>query len=803
MEGSIETKEEDHDLLMVEQELVDVRKQIRILQQREKQLLELQETIVQFSEANKKQNKSQSSNETKPTTDWAATFPWESKVMAVLQDVFGLREFRTHQREVINATLSGKDCFLVMPTGGGKSLCFQLPAILSAGTVIVISPLLSLIQDQVMSLQQANVYAVMLTSFSSKEEVKTTYMEMLNPNSKLKLIYVTPERIAKSKMFLSKLEKMHSLGRLSRIVIDEAHCCSQWGHDFRPDYRTLGILKRQFKSVPIIALTATATPAVAADVKAMLQINRCEFFKSSFNRPNLYYQVRSKPKSHDEVIEDMYRFITEHHPKDSGIVYCFSRKESEQVAIALQEKGIACSCYHADMNPEHRQLVHQQWSRNEIMVVVATIAFGMGINKPDVRFVMHHTLSKSLEGYYQESGRAGRDGVAAQCIIYYRAADTSRQSTMVFAEESGLRNLYRMVKFCEDLSTCRRVLIGQYFGEPFSAVDCGMMCDNCAEPKELIKKQFTDESRKVVQIVQELSELEEKVTMLQLMDTLKGNGKKAAKVRHIGTCLKETSKDDIERLLVWLIINQFLQEEFHHTPYSTNSYVICGKNAKGLLNGQFTVELDFPVDIKSGKVRDLEVEQDPNRLVIDKLKELRVQLARQHVLYPHIVLNEAEMTSLARNAPTSMESLSSLLPSAKVAKYGTAILSYLEGLDLEQLRQQATVKETEKKKQKRAPSKKRKRVVPLSSSDEEDGEDEDESHDDDFEDGIDIDRDEVDVAVAAKKPKTKAKGSSHTVRKKRKPVGTDTMAAASSEDRKLASSSSSDPNAWIEVEISD
>jgi len=341
-----------------------------------------------------------------PTADdkrikkWAGQFDWNQDAYKRLQNIFGLQEFRPLQREIINATLFGKDCFVLLPTGGGKSLCYQLPALMSQGLTLVVSPLVSLIQDQIAQLNALDVPASCLTGLISDGDLKAVQADirsMLNGEdiTLIKLLYVTPEKIAHSSPFKKQLDALYAKGLLARIVIDEAHCISQWGHDFRKDYRGLSVFKQKFGDVPLMALTATATEKVKQDVLATLGIGHAVEFKGSFNRSNLKYTVRKRGGK--KVVEDVANLIKARHSGSAGIIYCLSRKDCEVTADALLSLGVQADYYHAGR--EDREDVQHRWSSDEVQVICATIAFGMGINKPDVRFVIHLSLPKSLEGY--------------------------------------------------------------------------------------------------------------------------------------------------------------------------------------------------------------------------------------------------------------------------------------------------------------------------------------------------------------------------------------------------------------------
>ncbi|KAL9955233.1 hypothetical protein ACROYT_G036526 [Oculina patagonica] len=431
----------------------------------------------------------------------------------------------------------------------------------------------------------------------------------LTRQSELKLLYVTPEKIAKSKRFMAKLEKTFEGGRLSRIVIDEVHCTSQWGHDFRPDYKILGILKRQFPGVPILGLTATATTKVVDDVKKILGLQEdCVLFKASFNRPNLFYEVRHKPSKHDECMDEIQKLLTQKFSGQSGIVYCFSRKESVTIASSLMSRGIKAACYHGDLDGQSRSEVHRAWTSNAIQVVVATVAFGMGIDKPDVRFVIHHSLSKSMENFYQESGRAGRDDKESHCILFYRPFDVFQQSTMVFTEQTGLENLYGMLAYCQQQKTCRRALIGRHFGESWNPAECHKMCDNCKNTADQLDgsspfetRDITNYCQDVLKILQQAASLSERVTAIKLVDAWCGKGQTSLRMRDVKA--PDLSREDCERVIVNLLLEGVLREDFHFTPYSTISYLLPGPKAKLVQKAGKKVFMDFKVDSRFKKVK--------------------------------------------------------------------------------------------------------------------------------------------------------------------------------------------------------
>lgn len=591
-----------------------------------------------------------------------------------LKHFFGYDSFRPGQREIVEAALEQRDMMIVMPTGGGKSLCFQLPALLKPGLSVVVSPLIALMQDQVEALLDNGIGATFLNSTLSAQEVRSRETAILE--GKIKLLYVAPERLL-GERFLPFLDRVAEKLEISAFAIDEAHCVSEWGHDFRPEYRQMEQVRDRYPDIPIMALTATATERVRQDIIQQLTLRNPYIHVASFNRPNLYYEVRPKTKhSFAEVLQIIQK------KGGSGIIYCLSRKKVEEVAYKLQQSGIEALPYHAGMNDADRSTNQTRFIRDDVQVMVATIAFGMGINKPDVRFVIHYDLPKNLEGYYQESGRAGRDNEPAHCSLFFGYGDVKiieyiiDQKPDEQEQRIAKQQLRRVINYAES-TDCRRTIQLSYFGDSFPG-NCGH-CDNCCSQKPV--EDWTLEAMKFLSGV---ARCREKFGMNHIIDVLRGSkNQKVLQYQHdqlstygIG---KDRSADDW-KMLVRSLLHQGLLDE------TTDGFPILKLNEKSweVMKRQRTVEIAVePKREVQGKNRSLAVEVESLFAI---LRTLRKQIADEQFVPPYVVFPDKSLRDMAEKRPQNLREFEDVygVGSNKRDKYGQVFLEAIRTFCQEQ-----------------------------------------------------------------------------------------------------------------------
>ncbi len=591
-----------------------------------------------------------------------------------LKHFFGYDSFRPGQREIVEAALEKRDMMIVMPTGGGKSLCFQLPALLKPGLTVVVSPLIALMQDQVEALQDNGIGATFLNSTLSAMETRSRETAILE--GKIKLLYVAPERLL-GERFLPFLDIVANKLGISAFAIDEAHCVSEWGHDFRPEYRQMERVRDRYPDIPIMGLTATATERVRQDIIQQLTLRNPYIHVASFNRPNLYYEVRPKTKhSFAEVLQIIQK------KGGSGIIYCLSRKKVEEVAYKLQQSGIEALAYHAGMNNVDRATNQTRFIRDDVQVMVATVAFGMGINKPDVRFVIHYDLPKNLEGYYQESGRAGRDNEPSHCTLFFGFGDVKTIDYIIDQKPDpqeqriAKQQLRRVINYAES-SDCRRTVQLSYFGDSFPG-NCGN-CDNCCNKKPV--EDWTIEAMKFLSCI---ARCQEKFGMNHIIDVLRGSkSQKISQYQHnqlstygIG---KDRSADEWKRLSRSLLNQGFLDER-------TDGFPILKLNEKSweIMKRQRTVEIAIePQREVPGKTRSLAVEVEGLFAI---LRTLRKQIADEQFVPPYVVFADKSLRDMAEKRPQNLTQFEEVygVGSNKRDKYGKVFLEAIRTFCQEQ-----------------------------------------------------------------------------------------------------------------------
>ena len=590
----------------------------------------------------------------------------------ILKTYFGYTEFRPQQKEIITNILKKKDTLVLMPTGGGKSLCYQIPAIMMEGTAIVVSPLISLMKDQVEALQANGIAARALNSMNSDTDNTNVRMECLQ--GKVKLLYISPERLISETNYL--LRDIN----ISLFAIDEAHCISQWGHDFRPEYTQLDILRKQFPRIPIVALTATADKITRQDIVKQLKMNEPEVFISSFDRPNLSLDVK-KGYQQKEKIRIIKRFI-EKHGNESGIIYCMSRKTTEKVAELLYDEGFDTAVYHAGLSNFEREQTQDDFINDRVQIVCATVAFGMGIDKSNVRWVIHYNLPKSIESFYQEIGRAGRDGMKSDTMLFYSLGDMIQLTK--FAEESNqkeinIEKLNRMQQYAE-ADICRRRILLSYFGETMEH-DCGN-CDVCRNPPERF-----DGTIIIQKALSAIARTNQQIATGTLIEILRGNftqeisEKEYDKIKTFGAGRDIPSRHWQNYLL------QMLNMGYIEIAYNENNHLKITELGAKVLYGKQNAELvvikedEFsnkqykkntivtsPVQIKKNAYGNMENEDS----LFETLRLLRLKLAEQEAIPPYIVMSDSTLQSLCDKKPKNLEDLDDIsgFSEYKKKKYG-------------------------------------------------------------------------------------------------------------------------------------
>jgi ATP-dependent DNA helicase RecQ len=610
----------------------------------------------------------------------------DTNLKSHLKKYFGYSQFRGNQEAIIKNILNRQNTFVIMPTGAGKSLCYQLPAIIQGGTAIVISPLIALMKNQVDQLNALNINAQFLNSTLNKTEINRVKRETLNGN--VKLLYVAPESLTKEEnvRFLREAD-------ISFVAVDEAHCISEWGHDFRPEYRRIkAIIGQLGDDVPVIALTATATPKVQLDIQKNLQMEDADLFKSSFNRENLYYEVRPKKQAKKQLIQ----FIKQHKGK-SGIVYCLSRKKVEEIAEFLRLNDINAAPYHAGLDPNVRMRNQDAFLNEDVDVIVATIAFGMGIDKPDVRFVIHYNVPKSLEGYYQETGRAGRDGLEGRCMMFYSYNDILKlekfnKDKPVTERDNARMLLHEMIAYAES-SVCRKRQLLHYFGE-YMEKNCGY-CDNCVNPKEKYEGQAF-----VTTVLRAVDQTGERFGISHLTAVIRGSENQyVSSYDHDQLAVYGIGKEQDDAFWGSVIRQTLLMEMLEKDIENIGSLKLTGKGKDFLINPhEVTLSKDHSYD-NLGEEEEYESHVAANghlnghhrsydKSLFELLKKLRKDISKKKNLPPYVIFQEHSLEEMAITYPTTKEELAGIngVGMGKVMKFGMPFLDtiskYVEEHDI-------------------------------------------------------------------------------------------------------------------------
>lgn len=597
------------------------------------------------------------------------------ELTAALKENFGFDTFKGNQEKVIQNLMDGKDTFVLMPTGGGKSLCYQLPSLLMEGTAIVISPLIALMKNQVDAMRnfsEEDGVAHFINSSLSKAAIEQVKEDILS--KKTKLLYVAPESLTKAE----NIEFLKQI-KISFYAIDEAHCISEWGHDFRPEYRKIRANINEIGAAPIIALTATATPKVQHEILKNLEIPQATIFKSSFNRPNLYYEVR--PKDND-VDKEIIKFIKANEGK-SGIIYCLSRQKVEGLAETLNINGISALPYHAGMDSQTRSTSQDKFLMEEVNVIVATIAFGMGIDKPDVRFVIHYDIPKSLEGYYQETGRAGRDGGEGQCIAFYSKKDLEKlekfmQNKPVAEQEIGKQLLQETASYAES-TLCRRKLLLHYFGEEYNDDNCGN-CDNCRNPKKTVEAK--EELTTILELVEQLKE---KFKAEHIINILLGKKTKDIEAHEHDELDSFGSFPDQDERTLDTIIHQAMIAGFIAKDIENYGLLKITKAGKDFLKKPTSFKISKNIDMDE---EDEEADMPPmkagggaaDEVLFSMLKDLRKKVSKDLKVPPYVIFQDPSLEAMATSYPINLEELQNIpgVGAGKAKRYGEKFVELIK-----------------------------------------------------------------------------------------------------------------------------
>jgi ATP-dependent DNA helicase RecQ len=590
-----------------------------------------------------------------------------------LKEIFGYSQFRGNQETIIRNLLDGKNTFVIMPTGAGKSLCYQLPAMIHDGLAVVISPLIALMKNQVDQMNAYGVNARFLNSTLSKGEITRLKKDCMN--GVVKLLYVAPESLNKEETieFLKKVN-------VSFVAIDEAHCISEWGHDFRPEYRKIKTMIQNLGEMPVIALTATATPKVQLDIQKNLQMEEADVFISSFNRKNLYYEVRPKKETKKQLI----KFLKDHKGK-SGVIYCLSRKKVEEIAQLLNVNGFKAAPYHAGLDPDVRIKNQDDFLNEEVDIIVATIAFGMGIDKPDVRFVVHYDVPKSLEGYYQETGRGGRDGLEGLCLMFYSHNDLNKlekfNKDKPVQERENARVLLQEMEYYAESPVCRRRQLLHYFGEEYTQENCGM-CDNCVHPRERF-----DGTEAVKLVLQAVKQTNERFGLNHLVNVIRGIEDEYVKsYGHFD--LSVYGKGGDEDADYWKsVIRQALIYQYLEKDIDNIGVLKISERGEKFLKKPHVIELardhDFTTDIEDEEESSEKAPVNTKAYdvkLFEVLKTLRKKIAKEKNLPPFVIFQDPSLEEMATTYPTTNEDLAQVngVGMGKVNKFGKEFLEVIQ-----------------------------------------------------------------------------------------------------------------------------